>query len=121
MPTRPTRQSSYNCCHVIDILKIFQSLDNEFPIQYAICLIEISNNEGLSLTELSKQSNIGISTISRIIGALSDHRQQGTPFGLVDVKQSKLSRRTKQIFLSAKGRRIIDQLQTLDPKAKIYA
>lgn len=96
-------------------LQVFQDLDSEFPLQYAICLLEISQNEGLSLTQLADQTGMALSTISRIVGALSDHRQSGEPFGLVDVTISAQERRKKEVILTEKGRNIVEILRlTLD-------
>ena len=89
------------------ILHELEKIDPEFPLHYAICMAEISLNEGLSLTELSNNTGLGLSTISRIIGALSDSRQKGTPFGLVEVKTAKEEKRRKEIYLTPKGRDFI--------------
>ena len=95
---------------VKDFLRILQELqkvDPEFPLHYAICMAEISLNEGLSLTELSNSTGLSLSTISRIIGALSDSRQKGTAFGLVHVTTAKEEKRRKQLYLTPKGREFI--------------
>lgn len=89
------------------ILQELQKIDPEFPLHYAICMAEISLHEGLSLTELSNNTGLALSTISRIIGALSDSRQKGTPFGLVYVKTSEAEKRRKEIYLTDKGRDFI--------------
>ena len=99
--------------HVQDFLRILQELqkiDSEFPLHYAICMAEISLHEGLSLTELSNNTGLALSTISRIIGALSDSRQKGTPFGLVNVKISETEKRRKEIYLTNKGRDFINSI-----------
>jgi DNA-binding MarR family transcriptional regulator len=91
-------------------MRELQKIDPEFPIQYAICLAEVSRNEGLSLTQLSEKTGLALSTVSRIIGALSKYRQKGTPFGLVKVKLSAIERRRKEISLTPKGRAVIDTI-----------
>jgi DNA-binding MarR family transcriptional regulator len=95
------------------ILRELQSINSEFPIQYAICLLEISQNEGSSLTLLAEKTGMPLSTISRIIGALSEHRQKGEPYGLIEVKISKTERRRKELFLSPKGKAIVERLQLI--------
>ena len=92
------------------ILREFQSIDQEFPIQYAVCLLEISQNEGCSLTQLSERTSMPLSTISRIVGALSQHRQKGAPYELVEVRISEVERRRKELCLTPKGKAIIDRL-----------
>ena len=78
---------------LLALLQTFQNIAPDFPMQYAVCLLHISYDEGLSLTELTKKTGIPLSTASRIIGALSDHRQRGQAFGLVTVKISTTERR----------------------------
>ena len=97
----------------LELLRELQKVDPEFPLQYAICLAVISLNEGLSVTELSKQTGLAISTVSRIVGALSKYRQMGEPYELIDLVTSEKSRRTKEIYLTTKGRKIVDNIAEL--------
>lgn len=89
------------------LLRELQKIDAEFPLQYAVCLAEISLDEGLSLTELSARSGMPLSTVSRIVGALSKFRQSGAPYGLVKTRIAAAERRKKEIFLTPKGRTVI--------------
>lgn len=98
---------------LLRLLHEFQRIDHEFPLQYAVCLAEISLDEGLSLTQLSQKTDMALPTVSRIIGALSQHRQSGKPYGLVRVRTSKQERRRKEIYLTAKGKNIMDSLSKL--------
>lgn len=89
------------------VLRELQKIDPEFPLQYAVCLAEIAMDEGLSLTALSERTGMALSTISRIVGALSKYRQSGAPYGLVRVQISARERRKKEIFLTPKGNAIV--------------
>ncbi len=91
----------------LKLLRELQKIDSEFPLQYAICLAEISMDEGLSITTLSGKTGMALSTVSRIIGALSKFRQRGEPYGLVDVKISTQERRRKELYLTPKGRSVV--------------
>jgi len=97
----------------LNLLRELQKIDPEFPLQYAICLCEITLDEGLSVTELSKKTNLALSTVSRIVGALSKYRQMGEPYELIDLKTSEKSRRTKEIYLTPKGRNVINGITGL--------
>jgi DNA-binding MarR family transcriptional regulator len=99
--------------HFLQILRKLQEIDPEFPLQYAICLAEISLNEGLSVTELSNRTGMALSTVSRIVGALSKYRQMGEPYELIDLRTSETSRRTKEIYLTEKGRRALGDIAGL--------
>lgn len=101
---------------LLAILREFQVIDTEFPLQYAICLLEISREEGRSLTHLADKTGMPLSTVSRIIGALSEHRQKGEPFGLVEVRTSKIERRRKELFLTPKGKTIVERLNLMMEK-----
>jgi DNA-binding MarR family transcriptional regulator len=102
--------------HFIELLRELQKIDPEFPLQYAVCLAEISLNEGMSLTHLSERTGMPLSTISRIVGALSRHRQGGRPYGLVRAVISKTERRRKELYLTAQGRTVMSGIaKILDP------
>lgn len=88
-------------------MRELQKIDSEFPLQYAVCLGEISKHDKLSLTELSENTGIPMSTTSRIVGALSKKRQKGQAFNLVSVSICPQERRRKEISLTAKGKAVI--------------
>ena len=95
---------------LLDVFRHIKKIDSEFPIQYAICLIEISENEGCSVTNLAELCGIPLSTVSRIIGALSDYRQLGEPYHLIEVKVSPNERRKKELYLTQKGRTTLKEI-----------
>lgn len=92
------------------LLRELQKIDAEFPLQYAVCLAEIALEEGLSLTDLSVRTGMALSTVSRIIGALSKNRQKGIPFNLVKIKISTNERRRKELYLTPRGRAVVDSI-----------
>ena len=95
------------------LLRELQKIDSEFPLQYAVCLAEVSLDEGLSLTHLSERTGMPLSTISRIVGALSLHRQKGAPYGLVRVIISPQERRRKQLYLTARGKTVMESITSV--------
>lgn len=99
--------------NALKLLKELQKLDPEFPLQYAICLFEISLNEGLSVSELARRTNLSLSTVSRIVGALSKHRQKGAPFQLVTAKIAQTERRRKEIYLTTRGKAVLQGIRDL--------
>ena len=94
----------------LTLLRELQKIDSEFPLQYAVCLAEISLEEGLSLTELSARTGMALSTVSRIVGALSKNRQKGAPYNLIRVKVAAAERRRKELYLTPRGRAVIDSI-----------
>jgi DNA-binding MarR family transcriptional regulator len=95
------------------LLRELQKIDPEFPLQYAVCLSQIAVNEGLSLTALADTTGMPLSTVSRIVGALSRNRQKGAPYGLVRVDVSASERRRKELYLSARGRAVISSISDI--------
>ena len=85
-------------------------IDPEFPIQWAITFLEIAQNEGASLKDIAEETGISMSVMSRTIGALANYRRMGKPYGVVTVKAAKDDRRRKELFLSAKGKKLLGQL-----------
>ena len=103
--------------HFLKILRELQKLDPEFPLQYAMCLAMIARDEGISLTTLAQRSGLALSTVSRIVGALSQNRQRGLAYGLVKVKISPTERRRKELTLTARGRAYIHGITEAVAKA----
>lgn len=97
----------------MQLLRELQKIDNEFPLQYAVCLSEIALEEGLSLTVLAERADMPLSTVSRVITALSKHSDRGVSYGLVKVTISPEERRKKRINLTAKGRAIINGISDI--------
>ena len=105
----------------LNLLHQLQKIDSEFPIQYAICLSEISLDEGCSLTTLSERTGLSLSTVSRIVGSLSDFRQNGEPYGLIELKTSLQERRRKELYLTPKGRQTLQKITKIIETAKAAA
>lgn len=99
-----------NISDILNLLRVFQEIAPDLPLQYAICLLEISNNEGFSISDLSKKTGISLPTTSRIVSALSDHRPNGSPYELIDKKRSTNKGRVKELYLSHKGQFIMNKL-----------
>ncbi len=95
------------------LLKHLQSIDPEFPLQYAICFGEIAMNEGISVSELAHRGKISLSTVSRIVGALSDYRKNGQPYELVSLQICPQERRRKELYLTDKGRELLADISLI--------
>lgn len=65
----------------------------------------------MSLTELSEKTGLALSTISRIVGALSDYRANGNPYGIVEIRPSPQERRKKELYLTEKGWKLIRDVE----------
>ena len=93
-----------------NILQELIAIDPEFPIQWVTVFAEIAGEEGISLKDVSDRTGISMSVMSRTIGALSNARRMGKPYGLIVVKHAKEDRRRKELYLSAKGKKLVEKL-----------
>lgn len=91
----------------MSILKAIQKIDPEFPVQYALCLAHISMQEGLSITDLAEKTGMPLSTVSRIISALSKNKTRRRSYDLVEIIISPHERRKKLIFLNKRGQKYL--------------
>jgi DNA-binding MarR family transcriptional regulator len=94
-----------------NILQELIAIDPEFPIQWVTVFAEIAGEEGISLKDVSDRTGISMSVMSRTIGALSNARRMGKPYGLVVVKHAKDDRRRKELFLSTRGKKLVEKLE----------
>ena len=91
-------------------LLTLQEIDRALPLQYAVCLVEIARDEGISPSILSQRTNLGLSTVSRIIAALGDHRPNGRSYQLIHITTATGERRRKTLYLTAAGRKAIHKI-----------
>ena len=98
---------------LLDLLDQLRGVDPEFPLHYSICLVEIARDEGLSLTQLAERTHLTLSTVSRIAGALSQFRQNGHPYGLIEMRVAANERRRKELYLTPKGRAVIKNMESV--------
>ena len=94
-----------------NILQELIAIDPEFPIQWVTVFGEIAGEEGISLKDISDRTGNSMSVMSRTIGALSNARRMGKPYGLVVVKHAREDRRRKELYLSAKGKKLVERLE----------
>lgn len=95
---------------LISLFTRLRDYDAEFPLHYALCLLLIARKEGVCLTDIVRETGLAMSTVSRIVGALSDNRQKGVPYKLVEVQISVEERRRKELFLTPEGRDLVTSM-----------
>ena len=60
-----------NSAILLSLLRALSGLDKNFPLPYAVFLLEVARNEGCSLGDLQKATGMPLPTLSRILSALS--------------------------------------------------
>ena len=101
------------------ILRAIQKVDPEFPVQYALCIAEISLNEGLCVTDLAIKTGMPLSTVSRIISALSKNRTRSRSYDLLDIIVSPHEKRKKLIYLNKKGQNFLNNINNTIENIKV--
>lgn len=96
-----------NITDFLRVLKKFQKINPEFPLQYIVCLSYIALDESLSMTDLADRTGMALSTVSRIVTALS--RANGA-YELIRVEIAPDEKRRKRIFLTEKGKTLIQNI-----------
>ena len=103
-----------NSAILLSLLRALSGLDKNFPLPYAVFLFEVARNEGCSLTDLQKATGMPLPSLSRILSALSTHRQTGAePYRLIEQDYAPDNRRRKVIRLSARGRRFVSRVTAI--------
>ena len=85
------------------MLEEFRKLDETMPIQMALILMLVAQKPGISLSELTKLTGLGKSSVARHVAALS--KQFGK--GLIDYSEDPADRRNKVAQLTPQGDRFI--------------
>lgn len=101
-------------CKSNAIIKELMKIDPEFPMQWARCFMEIALDEGLNIHDLLDRTGISQSALSRIIGGLGEQRRYAkNPYGLIKAQPSPEDRRMRQLYLTVKGRTLIDGISDI--------
>ena len=104
----------------IRLLDTFRGTENDIPIQYASALLYVATHEGCGLMEVGPGIDLTPAGGARAVKALWEERPGGgivatgsrkkKPLGLVDIRPHPTSGRSKQVFLSARGRELLAKI-----------
>jgi DNA-binding MarR family transcriptional regulator len=94
-------------------------LDDAMPVQQLACFLAIAHREGQSIVELSRSLGLAQSSASRNVSSLSDWDWEKRPgLDLVETKVDPLELRKKQVVLTSKGRRLVEQIESIFREGK---
>jgi DNA-binding MarR family transcriptional regulator len=92
-------------------LEVFRNIDKDMTLGSMVSLVQVSLNEGMSITELSRQTGDLLATTSRYVQALGDLRHDRKPgASLIDSHIDPLNFRKKVLRLTPSGRQRVNQL-----------
>ena len=107
-------ESVKNTIILLSLFRALSGLDKNFPLPYAVFLLEVARNEGCSLSDLRAATGMSLPTLSRILWALSTKRQtEARPYGLIEQAYDPDDRRRKAIRLSAGGRAFMSRVSAI--------
>lgn len=89
-----------------NVLSRFAACGDGMPVSYAQAFIEIAEDPGLSITTLAERVAMPLSTVSRIVSALSDAKK----YHLVTVDIAQDEKRRKVVGLTARGAQLAETL-----------
>jgi DNA-binding MarR family transcriptional regulator len=106
-PARATRR-------LILIIEEFRKLDPEMQAQTMMTLLLVAAKPGIQMKEMQERLGIARSTMSRNVAILSSHGYRaGYPgYALIEAREDPTDRKSKQVFLTAKGKRFLESIQS---------
>lgn len=97
-----------NLAQSIELIRV---MDSETSVQGLAIFLAISQNDGIGFGTLADQLNIAQSALSRQISSLGERGRRDKPgLGLVVREGDPQDYRRKVVRLTAKGRRVRDQM-----------
>lgn len=95
----------------IRVIEEFRKMDQEMQMQTAMIFLLIARDEGCYGRDLMQQTGLTSASVSRNVAALSKYHRKGRPgHDVVLAKEDPMDRRNKQLFLTGKGRAVINSI-----------
>ena len=112
-------ESRISISRALKLLAVFRDMDADMPMGEAVSLLLIAQGEtkeggGLTVTDLRDRGEFALSSASRYMRALAKKDRHGRPGQeLVADSRDPLDERKKVLRLTPKGRRVIEQINTI--------
>lgn len=111
LSTPTTTTFGPNLTRLSQALSVVRTVDETMPVQTLAVLLEVAQNERLSVSELAQRTGIHPSSASRNVAALSQwHWLKRPGLQLVVSEPDPMELRRKVVRLSARGRRMIETI-----------
>lgn len=96
---------------LIEAVALFQTVHPDMTVRQIQVFLLVATNPGVSQSEICERLELADSSVSRIIGILSEYGNRGTgPFNLVEMRVHKTDRRLRACFLTRKGEALAAKL-----------
>jgi len=98
----------------VRLIEEFRKFDLEMQLQMVLIFLLIADNEGCTFVELIRETGLRSSSVSRNVAALGQTHRKGLPgHDLVVAKEDPIDRRTKQIYLTQKGKLLVKAIKEI--------
>jgi len=95
----------------IRVIEEFRKMDQEMQMQTAMIFLLIAREEGLHSRDLMQHTGLTSASVSRNVAALSKYHRKGRPgHDVIVAREDPIDRRNKQLFLTGKGRAVINSI-----------
>ena len=96
---------------VVDLMRLF---DQQLPAQVISVFFYVASHDGCSTSGMPEELGLAQSSISRCTDWLSDYHRLGKPgMGLIVKKKDPYDSRLRRVYLTDKGRNVINQIKEL--------
>ncbi|GGD03612.1 MarR family transcriptional regulator [Pyruvatibacter mobilis] len=108
----PQRASKRTIGRLINTIEAFRVLEPDIQAQTIMTFLMAARKEGVGMREMQDHLGVARSTMSRNVGILSSTGyRKGVPgFGLIEAREDPEDRKAKQVYLTPKGRRFLENL-----------
>lgn len=97
--------------NAIGVVEEFRKLDQEMQMQTAMVFLLVARNEGCNGRDLMTWTGLSSAAVSRNVAALSKVHRKGKPgHDVITAKEDAEDRRNKKLFLTVKGRSVINTI-----------
>lgn len=105
---------------VVAITRALRALDSEMQAQAIETFFTIAANPGIEMRELQTRTGLSSASMTRNIAYLGPYHKGREGLKLVEARERLEDRRVKQVFLTAKGERLLqtvhDELENMTRK-----
>lgn len=105
------KASSKELFKYLRIVDAFRAVDQDMPIGQIAFFLHASREEGSTLRDVAQMANCKMATASRYLSTLSvKGRKTDDGLNLLYYEENPVDRRQKLIYLTDKGRKLLDTL-----------
>lgn len=109
-----TQSTSLSLSRLVAVMEVFRSVDPEIQAQTVLTFLMIARQPGIPMRTIQTRLDVASSTASRNVAYLSDlnYKPSRKGHGFVVAREDPADRRNKLVFLTPKGKKFLQNLET---------